>query len=123
MKTKYKILLLSMFMFAYASCSKTETGVIQTKQNSTVVIRMVDDTTVFRVLDFTTINTRKPQSGIYGQSILDGKYAYQLLRKGDTLKYQNPYGHDVVIVNNWTQIHKVNGMKPQSFLRNRSNTR
>ena len=123
MKTKSKVLLLSMFILVYASCSRTETGVIQKKQGSTIFVSMIDDTTMFRALDFAVINARKPQHGMYDQSIIDGKNTYQMLENGDTLEYKNPDGHSVVIVNNLNQIRGINGMKPAKFLQNRTNTR
>lgn len=122
MKIKNKILLLSLFLVMYTSCSKTETGVITAKKGWSVTVRPLDDTTMFREIDFTLVNMRDPH-GIYETMILSGKHTYDMLKTNDTLTYKNNNERNFIIVNNWNQIRRINGMTPTDFLHNRTNTR
>ena len=119
MKKTDKMLLLSMMMLFYTSCSKTETGVITLKKDSTVFVRLTDDTTVFRVLDFTLVNNSRYLHG----GKIDGRAVYQTFNEDDTLTYKNIDNHSFVMVRNWKQISKINNIKTQEFLRNHTNTK
>ena len=119
MKKTNKLLLLSMMMLLYTSCSKTETGVIALKKDSTVFVRLTDDTTVFRVLDFTLVNNSRYLHG----GKIDGRNMYQTFDEDDTLTYKNIDNHIFIMFRNWGQIQKINNIKMQEFLRNHTNTK
>ena len=118
MKTKDK-LLLSMMLLMHTSCSNTETGVITLKRDSVTYVRLTDDTTTFRVLDFTAVNNLKRVQG----GKIKGCIVCQALNKGDTIVFQNADADAFIMVRNWKQIREINSMTIHEISHNLTNTK
>ncbi len=117
MKLKDKVLLLSMLALGLTGCYKKETGVVSKKQGTAFSVRLVEDTTITRTIDWWHVHdAAKNTRGMFGGVRLSSKHVFQKLQVGDTITYVNNNSEDIVVMWDINQLKIVNGMEPFDFL-------